>query len=261
MYRNKILLVCLISCFSGTAFADSPVEVSVLNNTGSNIDTIDVARQIRIINQKLENIQRQDVVGKLSDMQREIQQLRGTLETQAHSLRNLGLTVDSVKANTVVGNNAVVNNTSDVQNTSVGPVSVNNTLDVQNTSGNTVLSENDLYNKAFSMLKERDYTGAIEQFTLFLKSYPSGKHTINTHYWLGEIYLLKGNFTSAERHFLHIINDNNSNSKIPDSILKLAVVYVNTDRTDLAKKLVVRLQDNYPNSTAARMAKMQFINL
>ena len=131
----------------------------------------------------------------------------------------------------------------------------------QNIAVQTSDDEASQYGAAFNYLKNRDYDKAIVLFNKFLTEHKDGNYVPNVHYWLGEIYLLQGKYDLAESNLVRVIANYAEHSKVPDSMLKLAMVYVNTNKVSQAKELVARLEQQYPNSTASRMAKMQLGNL
>ena len=187
-------------------------------------------------------LQQQNVLIKVKELQSEIQALRGALEMQEHNFAKSGL-ISAPSKNS--SENSII---SDV---------VSNTV----VNGSSASSEIENYNNAFAILKERDYDNAIRAFSNFLINFPAGKYNPNANYWLGEIYLLKGQYKDAELSFRGIIENHADHGKAPDAIFKLAMVYVNTNEIDKAKDLVAKLEVSYPNTTAYRMAKIQLRNI
>ena len=221
-------------------------DTSSLDSNLDNNDETNIQKQLMSLNQQLTSFHSQNLLGKFNEMQKEMQFLRGVVDVQKHDIDMLKKKLNDVS-----------------------PISVTRISKKGNTVpsiGNSINSHNsknevDEYNSAFSALKDRNYNVAVSIFNKLLKDYPQGKYTANAHYWLGEIYLLQGKYDTAELNFSSVITENVGHSKVPDAMLKLAMVYVNTQNIDKARSTVIQLQKQYPNSTASRMAGIQLGNL
>lgn len=202
-------------------------------------NTTDVGAQLIRLDQQLQHLQQEDYLAKIAQLQQEIQSLRGVVDMQAHDLQ---LIKQRLSEQHVVAQSA----------SSV--VSHPPAISVEKT-------EVTQYQAAFSYLKSRDYAKAIRLFNQFLSDYPQGKYSPNAHYWLGEIYLLQGQYALAESNLRQVIEQHEGHNKTPDAMLKLAMVYINTQQPEQAKVLVSQLSAKYPDTTAAKMAKIQLGNV
>ena len=225
------------------------VNYADTSNIGSSInsgDQLNIEQQLMALNQQLTSFHSQNLLGKFNEIQKEMQFLRGIVDVQKHDIDILKKKLNDV--------------------TPVSVTRISNAGNSGSSTVNTAISHNsedeiNEYNRAFAALKDRNYNVAVSKLNSLLKSHPQGKYTANAHYWLGEIYLLQGKYDSAEANFRNVITENVGHSKVPDAMLKLAMVYVNTQNIDKARSTVAQLQKQYPNSTASRMASIQLGNL
>lgn len=238
MSNNFRLLAIVLMFSSNPGFAEELEARSEISNTPVVDITVDsgLADEIAILKKQVQILQQQDVLSKIKELQNEIRTLRGAIDIESHNIERLkeAAGAKDVKLE----------------------VSTRSTL-----AGEPGGSEIELYNNAFAVLKERNYEGATEAFSNFLVQYPDGKYAPNAHYWLGEIYLLKGNYKNAEISFKTVIDEHPRHGKTADAIFKLAMVYVNTNEIEKAKELVNKLEESYPDTTAYRMAKIQLRNI
>jgi tol-pal system protein YbgF len=238
--RSVWLLVLALPCM---AMADSvedgylsgPDEAMVVEATPV-LNTGDIQAQVARLDQQLQHVQQQDYLAKIGHLQQEIQSLRGAIDVQAHDL-------------------ALLKQQMSPHEVAVKPALPAPVADAEDKT------EVAAYQSAFNYLKSRDYSHATTAFNTFLSTYPEGKYSPNAHYWLGEIYLLQGQYTMAEANLRQVIEQHQQHNKTPDAMLKLAMVYVNTKQPEQAKVLVSQLQAKYPETTAAKMAKMQLGSL
>lgn len=80
-----------------------------------------------------------------------------------------------------------------------------------------------LYESGFSLLKARNYKPAEKAFQSFLDQYPSHPLVANARYWLGETYYVRGEYERAARIFAEGYQNDPKSSKAPDNLLKLAL--------------------------------------
>lgn len=114
--------------------------------------------------------------------------------------------------------------------------------------------EKNLYQIAYQKLQARDYQTASHTLHMLLEQYPQGENAPNAYYWLGEISLIQGNTTEAQKYFETVITQFPEYSKVSDAILKTGyIAYTNEDYVQ-AKKLLDQVVKQYPDSSAARLA-------
>lgn len=82
---------------------------------------------------------------------------------------------------------------------------------------------NSIYQKAFSLLRDKNYEEAEKYFRNFLSSFPDHNLVQNAKYWLGETYYVRDDFERAARLFAEGYQRFPEGSKAPDNLLKLGL--------------------------------------
>lgn len=115
-------------------------------------------------------------------------------------------------------------------------------------------SDRDNYQVAFELLKEERYDMAAAAFKQFLLEFPDSELVDNAQYWLAESYYASNQFEQALRDFQVVVDDHPRSSKVPDALLKMGFCNYNLQRWDAARVTLSRVQADYPETTAARLA-------
>jgi len=120
-------------------------------------------------------------------------------------------------------------------------------------------SDRDNYQFAFELLKEGRYDMAAAAFKQFLLAFPDSELIDNAQYWLAESFYASDNFDQALQDFQVVIDEHPRSSKVPDALLKMGFCNYNLKRWDAARVTLTRVQADYPETTAARLAG-QYLN-
>lgn len=115
-------------------------------------------------------------------------------------------------------------------------------------------SDRDNYQAAFELLKEQRYEQAAMAFQQFLVSFPDSQLADNAVYWLAETYYVTDRFDEALKQFQTVISRFPRSLKVPDALLKIGYSNYELQRWDSARGALRRVQDDYPDTTAARLA-------
>jgi tol-pal system protein YbgF len=115
-------------------------------------------------------------------------------------------------------------------------------------------SDRDNYQVAFELLKEERYDMAAASFKQFLLAFPDSELVDNAQYWLAESFYASNKFEQALRDFKLVIDQHPRSSKVPDALLKMGFCNYNLQRWDAARVTLSRVQADYPETTAARLA-------
>lgn len=118
-------------------------------------------------------------------------------------------------------------------------------------------SDRDNYQAAFELLKEQRYEPAAMAFQQFLVSFPDSQLADNAQYWLAESYYGTDQFENALKHFQVVISKFPRSRKIPDALLKIGYSNYELQRWDSARGALARVQADYPDTTAARLAEQR----
>lgn len=115
-------------------------------------------------------------------------------------------------------------------------------------------SDRDNYQVAFELVKEERYDLAAKSFKQFLLTFPDSELADNAQYWLAESYYASRQFEQALADFEVVVSDYPRSRKVPDALLKIGYCNYNIKRWDAARLALVRVQTDYPETTAARLA-------
>ncbi|HEX7060664.1 MAG TPA: tol-pal system protein YbgF [Woeseiaceae bacterium] len=115
-------------------------------------------------------------------------------------------------------------------------------------------SDRDNYQAAFELLKEQRYDDAAAAFKQFLSTYPDSQLADNAQYWLAESYYVTGQFEPALKQFQVVIDQHPQSTKVADALLKMGYCNYELKRWAAARDALQRVQREFPNTTAARLA-------
>lgn len=203
---------------------------------------------------------------KIQRLEKEIQELRGQMEIQAHQwillkdeLAYLHLKIEksqepapSIKAQP--DENAA-------PNPSLRPGDENSEgLDLSSMPSNAEgkhenpADEQISYLAAYELIKKSAFDDALTAMQHFIKIYPQGGYTANALYWLGELHLKKQEPKAAIEYFTQVLKEYPQSNKAPASLLKLGYAQ---DQAHLKPEAIKNLQDvlrKYPDTEIARLA-------
>ena len=115
-------------------------------------------------------------------------------------------------------------------------------------------SDRDNYQAAFELLKEQRYEPAAMAFEQFLVSFPDSELADNAQYWLAESHYVTQMFDRALSEFSVVIEKFPRSRKVPDALLKMGYCNYELEDWEAARASLKRVQDEYPETTAARLA-------
>ncbi|KGJ95116.1 tol-pal system protein YbgF [Colwellia psychrerythraea] len=261
MKLNKVLfgMIFTASAVSALAVAKAPV----IDVNANYIDSAALTEQLSSLSRKLDsrnkaqvNIQRQ-----LDQLQTEVNELRGVTELHTHQLsqvldrqRELYKEIDR-RVNEVLEATAKTSPVVTIPNTGINTT-------VNNAGYSDNLTENEAYDRALNLvLKDKRYQQAIHEFKAFNKSFPNSSYAPNSHYWLGQLLFNQGELVQANQEFLIVVNKHKDSTKRPDALLKLAMVAQKQKDNKKAIASYQQLLKEYPESTAAKLAKPRLASL
>ncbi|MEI6894806.1 MAG: tol-pal system protein YbgF [Colwellia sp.] len=261
MKLQKVLFGMMLTASTVSVLAVAKAPVTDIN--ANSIESSALLAQLTTLSRKLDsrnkaqvNIQRQ-----LDQLQTEVNELRGVTELHTHQLsqvlerqRELYQEIDRRVTQ-------VLESTNKAAVVTVGPIATINTA-TSATGYSNNLTENESYDRALNLvLKDKRYQQAIVEFRAFNKSFPKSRYAPNAHYWLGQLLFNQGELTEANQEFLIVVSDHVNSSKRPDALLKLAMVAQKLNDNKKAVATYQRLLKEYPESTAAKLAKPRLASL
>lgn len=113
------------------------------------------------------------------------------------------------------------------------------------------------YQSALKTLRSGQYDQAIEELSAFPEAYPGSEYLPNVYYWRGEASYVVRDFDQAIEAFNTVLDDYPNSNKVPDALLKRGFSEYERDEIDAAKRTLQSVIDEHPDSSAARLAKVR----
>lgn len=269
MKVRLILLLCLSSNVYAEAWALPPVvDNSTYPATPGNTAKPSSATNVY------------ELLGRLEQLQSEVQQLTGKVEEQAYFIAEMKKHQSTMysdfdermqsleKKTEGVASSAA--ETVEKQEPSVeSPVGaapteapadkqvVEQKKDVVQVSGD----EKQQYQQAYEALRNGHTAQAIAEFNALLSKNPGGEYANNAQYWLGEAYRVNQDIDSARKAFNSVIENYPDSSKVPDALLKLGYIEIDQKNIVKAREYLTRVTGDFPSSTAAQLASKKLRTL
>ncbi|TAN70498.1 MAG: tol-pal system protein YbgF [Methylobacter sp.] len=121
--------------------------------------------------------------------------------------------------------------------------------------------EKQQYQQAYEALRNGHTAQAIAEFNALLGKNPNSEFANNAQYWLGEAYRVNQDIDSARKAFNSVIENYPGSSKVPDALLKLGYIEVEQKNAVKAREYLTRVTADFPSSTAARLAAKKLLLL
>ena len=278
--KKLILVIC---CASSVVFAESRVLPPVIDNSTypAGSASLGAAPSNHAI---------YEVLGRLEQLQLELQQLRGMVEEQSQTIIDLkkrqgniysdldlrlqelaGVDVSARKrlpeiarqAPEMADNVTMVeaeNKQKPAQNTEATietPAAKDEAGSLESVTDN----ENELYQSAYETLRNGHNARAISAFKSLLAKFPEGEYADNAQYWLGEAYKVNKEIDSAKAAFTKVITQYPDSPKVPDAILKLAYIELEQNNMAKARDYLTQITVSHPGTTAAHLASKKLMSL
>ncbi|MCQ8119065.1 tol-pal system protein YbgF [Methylomonas rosea] len=137
------------------------------------------------------------------------------------------------------------------------PVVVDNKPTATAAQGN----EKERYQSAYDTLRNGHNAQAIKMFQDLLKDFPAGEFADNSQYWLAEAYKINREFDAARGAFNKVVSQYPNSSKVPDALLKLGYIEFDLQNTAKARDYLTRVTTSYPGTTAAHLAEKKLAQM
>ncbi|MEN8178992.1 MAG: tol-pal system protein YbgF [Pseudomonadota bacterium] len=246
---------------------------AALSAAERNKSALTVEQRLERLERILRNQSLSDIVLQLQQLQQEVQQLRGEVELQNHTMdalnkrqRDLYLDIDQRLSNlrpmpappsdVAKPASTAVEPTAAPVNTAVEPTLTEPPATDQQTAVTPPdpKQEADAYQFAFNLLKQGRYKESINSFRNFLSQFPGGDYEDNAQYWLGEASYVSRDFDTALVEFNKVLEVYPTSSKVPGALLKSGYIHYEKRDWGQARELFNRLKQEFSGSTEARLA-------
>ena len=111
------------------------------------------------------------------------------------------------------------------------------------------------YEAARARLLEGDFGGAQSGFETFVAENPDHPLTAQAHYWLGETFYVRSDFTQAADAYIASLRLEPEGEKAPDALVRLAASLHGMGRTEDACATLSRFGRQFPNAAPASQAR------
>jgi tol-pal system protein YbgF len=115
-------------------------------------------------------------------------------------------------------------------------------------------SADQLYKKALSVYKDRNYGKAAAIFNSIFENYPGHNLADNALYWTGECFYAQKNYKGAIRAFKKVLEKYPGGSKVSDSLLKIGYSYLALGDKTNAQSFLKKVVKQYPFTPAGSKA-------
>jgi tol-pal system protein YbgF len=243
VFRNSLLIIPLVIVLGGCTMLQ-PSEDPVL------IKLTELERRLATIERIVDNQSLAQMTQQLDTLERRVDQMQGVAENLEHEA---GSTADRQRQLYADLDSRIQDLESILSARGAASVLEGGTLP----PGQLPVpggSDRDNYQVAFELLKEERYEMAAIAFKQFLVAFPDSELADNAQYWLAESYYASNKFEQALADFEVVINNYARSRKVPDALLKMGYCNYSLKRWDAARAMLSRVQADYPETTAARLA-------
>ncbi len=187
----------------------------------------------------------------LEAMQRELAEVRGQMEEQRHQLEQLKAQQKDRYLDLDRRLSALAQPPASA---SVAAPAAATGPAAASTPATPVAGEQEAYQAAFALIRQRQFDQAISALDQFLKQYPNSELAANARYWQGEVFLAEANYAGAKAAFEQVLADYPGNSKLSDASYKLGRTLIQMGDNKGGKARLQLTLKTYPDSSAARLA-------
>ena len=121
--------------------------------------------------------------------------------------------------------------------------------------------ERELFREALVLFDEARYAEALEIFSKIIISFPEGLFTPDAYFWSGELFLAQDMYEDAKISFSNVVDRFPNHVRAADSLFKLGEISRLDEDLLGAVAIYKKVQDIYPSSGAAQLAKKSEENL
>jgi tol-pal system protein YbgF len=116
-------------------------------------------------------------------------------------------------------------------------------------------AEQQAYDAAFALMKQGQYSKAVKAFREFIDKHPRGQLADNAQYWIGEALYVGRNFKAAREEFIKVLTDYPGSDKSADAALKVGFSHYEIGEFAKAREALTQVVAKYPNTRPAKSAE------
>lgn len=206
-----------------------------------------------------------ETLGRLEQLQAEVQALRGETEEQAFTILQLKSRIKDIYADFDQRleqlEKGLTAHPPPVAGVTVPPAPEQQVMAPVQPPEAAFANEKLQYQKAYETLRNGHYNQAIQLLTQLLHDFPKGQYADNAQYWLGEAYKVNNNQAAAKQAFSQVISAYPESPKVADAMLKLGYLELENNNRAKARDLLTGVTVRFPGSTAAHLAAKKLSQL
>ncbi|MCD6046580.1 MAG: bamD 2 [Gammaproteobacteria bacterium] len=253
---------------SEQVYGDTRVAAVKLCDGLSTSDCLNVLqRQIAYINQQntssqIQDLQSQiaDLKGRLDTVEHNYQQLTDQIKTQYADLDKRLQDLSAAKAPAAAATAAAIEQDKGTEKLEANERAMEQPQK-QTVATSPSADEEKSYQKILGVLKKKDYVRATKMLQDFLTKYPHNFYTANAHLWLGDLYLLENQPDSAVAEYQALILSFPKSDKVSMAQLKLGFAFADQNNITKAQSQLRKVIRLYPGTKVAKLAKARLDQL
>ena len=201
-----------------------------------------------------------DMLLQLQQVQAELRELRGRVETQTHEIEALKTRQRDLLAD-------IDRRVGELERRgAAGPAAAEAAVRpgaaaALGEAAAALAKEQQEYDAAFALLKQGQYERAGRQFREFVKAHPNSPLADNAQYWVGELAYVVRNFKLALDEFGKLLQAHPDSPKAPDALLKIGYAHYELAEWGKAREALNQVVTRYPNTPPARSAEQRLAKM
>ncbi len=207
-----------------------------------------------------------EILGRLEQLQVEVQQLRGVVEEQNHTIANLKKRQGNIYSDLDLRLQELTKVKGQAQNIAGEESSLTaaQTSSVIKTKENVshaktmvekpVITDKQRYQEAYELLRNGHNNQAISAFNALIADFPASEYADNAQYWIGEAFKANQEMEPAKAAFLKVVMKYAGSPKVPDALLKLGYIEFEEKNMAKARDYFTQITAAHPQTTAAHLA-------
>lgn len=234
----------------------------------------DLDQRVQRLEQLMQSRGLMEMLTRLEQLQREVQELRGQVEVQGHTLeqlkkrqRDLYMDVDrrlqQLESGAPAAGAAGGIGAPDQPPQPSAASQPGETGDADAVTADAAVGadQRQQYQQALDILREGRYMQAAEAFSGFLQAHPDSAYAANAQYWLAESYYVTRQFPRALEEFRQVVETYSDSNKVADARLKIGFIHYEMEDWQAARQALETVIEDYPGTTAARLAEERLARL
>ncbi len=117
------------------------------------------------------------------------------------------------------------------------------------------------YRRGVSLVRQKEYDRAIQQFREFLRTNADSPLAGNAHYWIGECYYTLGDYSQAILQYNEVRQHYAKTDRAAPSLLKIGLAFLQMGNKSEARLAFQKVVNDYPASPEAGQAKEKLKSL